>query len=146
MVRGRPRPFVDTNVLFSGLYSSLGPSASVLRQHAEGRIAIVISSQVLEELVGAIRAKKPDLLPLLRVFLTQAPPELWPDPTPQEIERARECINPADAPILAAALRSEADCIVTGNTRHFTPNVARRAGVAIFTPAEYEEQLARWQN
>jgi predicted nucleic acid-binding protein len=141
MASRKPRPFIDTNVLFSGLYSPLGPSAAILRQHAQGDITIVISHQVLEELVGVIKNKKPDLLPLLHILLTHAPPELCADPTIDEVEEAKRWINPTDAPILAAARTSDADCIVTGNTRHFTPTVARRAAIKIFTPAQYVEEF-----
>lgn len=104
----------------------------------EGSLTAVISYRVLEELVGAIKAKKPEPLPLLRTFLTHVPPELCADPTADEVEEARRWINAADAPILAAARRSGADCIVTGNT---TPTAARRAGITILTPSQYLDEL-----
>lgn len=141
MARRKPRPFIDTNVLFSGFYSPFGAPAAIVRHHADGIVTIVISHQVLEELVGAIKTKKPDLLPVLHTFLTHAPPELCADPTLKEAEIARRLIHPSDAPILAAARTSGADCIVTGNTRHFTPTVAQRGGIKIFTPAPYVAQL-----
>ncbi len=128
---------MDTNVFFSGLYRASGPPATILERHIEGRINIVISRQVLEELVTTIREKKPDLLPRLQTFLTYAPPEICSDPTPAEVQRAEKWINPADAPILAAAIKARADCLVTGNVRHFTTQVARAAKVDIFTPADY---------
>ncbi|MBI2911701.1 MAG: hypothetical protein HYY05_06125 [Chloroflexi bacterium] len=71
MAQARPRPFLDTNVLFSALYSQQGPSAAILR------------------------------------------------------------------PILAAAVASGAGCLVSGNTRHFTPQVSGCAGIDIYTPAAY---------
>jgi predicted nucleic acid-binding protein len=137
MAPGKPRPFLDTNVLFSGLYRAGGPPATILERHAQGRLAAVISRQVLEELVSTIRAKKPDLLLLLQTFLTNAPPEVCADPLPAEVRRVSAFINATDAPILAAAIKCGADCLVTGNTRHFTAQVARQANLAIFTPAAY---------
>ena len=133
----RPRPFLDTNVLFSGFYRAGGPPSTILQHHIEGTITIVISRQVLEELVATVRAKKPDVLLQLEAFLTNSPPEICADPTPAEVRAVRQWINPVDAPILAAAIRSRADCLVTGNTRHFTPRVARATKIAILTPAEY---------
>jgi predicted nucleic acid-binding protein len=50
-------------------------------------------------------------------------------------------INATDAPILAAVLASQADCLVTGNTRHFTPEVARRARIRIVSATGYLEEL-----
>ena len=141
MVQARPRPFVDTNVFFSGLHSSGSPPSRILQLHAEGRIQIVISRQVLVELVSAIRSKLPEALPALQDFLTSAPPGICSDPTTEEVQQARLWINITDAPILAAALKSGADCLVTGNTRHFTPRVAERARIRILAPTEYVETL-----
>jgi len=53
------------------------------------------------------------------------------------------CINAKDAPILAAAIGSGADCVVSGNTRHFTQDAARCAGIAIYTPAAFLAALDR---
>jgi hypothetical protein len=92
-------------------------------------------------MVRTISPIKPDLLPQLQALLANAPPELCADPTQDEVVAARNLINTADAPILAAAVKSRADCIVSGNTRHFTQRVARRAGIAIYTPAAYVGQL-----
>jgi predicted nucleic acid-binding protein len=137
----RPRPFVDTNVLFSGLYGP-GSPALILAWHARGELTIVVSRQVLDELVRTIRRKRPAILSPLRTFLANAPPEVTADPGPDEVRAAEQCINARDAPILAAAVKSGADCLVSGNTRHFTPEAGRRAGITIMTPAEYLASLA----
>lgn len=109
----------------------------ILEQHLRGRITIVLSRQVLDEVVSTIRRKRPEIMSLLETFLTMVPPELCIDPDAEEVERVSSFINPSDAPILAAAVKSGADCLVTGNTRHFTSEVARRAKMAIHTPAAY---------
>ena len=137
MVAASERPFLDTNVLFSGLYNTIGPPAAILDFHVQRRLRIVISMQLLDELVRTIERKKPELLPRLTALLTNAPPELVDDPSDEQVQRVSSYINLTDAPILAVALSSGADCIVTGNTRHFTQEVARQAKIAIFTPAAY---------
>ena len=142
MAKSKPRPFVDTNVFFSAFYNPSGPPSLILRAHAQGRITIIISRQVLSELVTNLQAKKPDVLPALQTFLLNAPPEICTDPTPEEVAQARAWINPNDAPILAAAIKSEADCLVTGNTRHFTQEVAAKARISIITPADYLAMMA----
>ena len=49
-----------------------------------------------------------------------------------------ECLNHADdRHVLAAAIRIEADTIVTFNTRHFQPEALQPWGVAARTPDEY---------
>lgn len=65
MARGRPRPFLDTNVIVSGLYTPNGHAAAILDQHVQGRLVIVISRQVLEELSKTLTTKRPDLIPML---------------------------------------------------------------------------------
>ena len=134
MEASKPRLFLDTNVLFSGLYGP-GPPATLLERHVEGRLIVVISRQVLEELAGVIRRKQPAVLPRLELFLTSALPEISIDPTLEEVRQAARCINSIDTPILAAALKCRVDRLVSGNTRHFTPEVARCAGIVIVTPA-----------
>jgi putative PIN family toxin of toxin-antitoxin system len=141
MARRKPRPFFDTNVVFSGLYSSRGAPAELLRRHVDGTITIVISRQVLEELVRTVNNKAPRVTSMLHKFLASSPPELTADPSDAHVKRVSAFINTTDAPILAAALASRADCLVTGNSRHFTDEVARRARIAILTPAAYLAEL-----
>jgi predicted nucleic acid-binding protein len=102
---------------------------------------MVISGRVLDELIRTISARRPDLLPVVDRFLVDTPAELAPEPAPESLRKFSVLINIADAPILAAAVESRADCLVSGNTRHFTRRVARRAGIAIFTPAAYVANL-----
>lgn len=137
MASPEERPFLDTNVLFSGLSGSNSPPAVILDRHIEGEIVIVVSRIVLDELEGVIRRKRPAILGKLATFLAETPPDLVADPTRDEVLVAERCINPNDAPILAAAIRSSATCLVSGNTRHFTSDAARCAGISIYTPATY---------
>lgn len=141
MGEGSVRPFVDTNVWFSGFYKAGGAPARILELHALGEISIVISRQVLTELVTTLQSKAPQILPLALRFFVAAPPEIAEDPTPSAVQKAQTWINHADAPILAAAVESGADCLITGNTRHFTQHVAGQAGIAILTPAQYLRML-----
>lgn len=140
MAEASPRPFLDTNVLYSGLYSPAGPPAQILAAHSRGQIIIVVSPQVLEELVLTIQRKAPALLPLLHDLLTPTPPEVCPTPTGEEVEAAADCVNASDAPILAAARKSRADCLVTGD-RTFAREAAPCAGLPIFTPRHYLQSL-----
>lgn len=141
MEQVRPRPFLDTNVLFFGFYRAGSSPATILERHAAGDLLIVVSGQVLEELERTIRRKQPALLPLLDAFLIAAPPEVTMDPPAEVVQDAERSINPTDAPILAAAVVSGADCLISGNTRHFTQVVAGCAGIAIFTPVDYLASL-----
>lgn len=137
------RPFLDANILFSGLDRPLGNPGRILGAHAEGRIHGVFTPYLLQEVFGVMERIRPTLTPLLHRFLDASPFEIWPDPDASDVQLARAWINRADAPILAAVIASRADCLVTGNVRDFTHRVARNADVRILTPAEYVASLDR---
>ncbi len=132
------RIFLDANVIFSGLYSASGAPAVILQSHIDGAITAVVSRQVIDEIVATIRVKRPDLAPLLFFLLQNAPFEVQPDADAGKVA-ACAAAHAADAPILAAAIDAQADALVTGNTRHFTPHVARASGPRILTPAQFVE-------
>lgn len=138
----RPRVFLDTNVILSGLYSPSGAPAKVLRLAIEGQIQVVISRQVLEELVRTFRSKLPDKLEALQRFLTGFLPEVQQDPPPEEVRRWNGVIGQTDAPILAAAVQAKPDYLVTGDKRFMAPEVARESGLRILYPRELLEELS----
>src|SRR3972149_7574041 len=103
----RPRVFLDTNVIFSALRSPAGPPAEILQLHILGRIAVVVSSQVLDELARTIAAKLPAKMGALQTLLLSSPPEVVADPPQDEVDRWARLVNPVDAPIIAAAAAAE---------------------------------------
>ena len=50
---------------------------------------------------------------------------------------ARRLPDPDDEPFLEAAIAGAADCLVTGNVTHFSPEA--RAGARVVTPADFIE-------
>jgi len=137
----RRRIFLDANVIFAGLYSTRGAPNAILKAHIDGLVAAVVSRQVIEETVANIRNKQPHLVPILYFLLQNAPFEIQPDPTADEVQRWAGIIHPTDAPVLAAAIAAQPDALVTGNTRHFTPEVAKKAHLRILTPAQFVEEI-----
>ena len=57
----KPRIILDTNVLFAGLYSSLGASYQVLRAVEEKKIKIVLSTTLLFEYEEVLKRKQSEL-------------------------------------------------------------------------------------
>lgn len=143
MAGSKPRPFLDSNVLFSAFYRPDSAPGTLLRRHAQGQISIVVSAVVLEEASRNVQLKQFARFPRLQAFLRETPPEIAPVPSAAAIQAVEHCINAKDAPILAAAIGSGADCVVSGNTRHFTQAAAECAGIAIFTPVDYLAALDR---
>lgn len=142
MAGNSPRVFLDSNVVYSGLHSPGGSPGEILRMHIEGEIEAVVSQQVLEEVVRNVRKTLPSALPALRQLLLSAPPEVYRNATPEEINRWSGILGGDDAPILAAAIGAQPDFMVTGD-RHFfrDPGVLRRCGLDILKPAEFLERL-----
>src|SRR5207247_10588844 len=99
MARAEPRPFLDINVIYSVLYTDRGAPARLIDLHFSGQLTIVVSSQVIEELIRNIRVKQPGLTARMYEFLSGTPPLLSPDPALSEIERAAACMNRVDAAI-----------------------------------------------
>ena len=141
--RPRPRVFLDTNVLFSGLYSAEGSPGEILRLYVQGEITVVVSRQVLEELVQNVRQKLPQELSALETLLAGVPPEVVADLPAEGVAQARRVINMVDAPILAAAILAGPDLLVTGNTRYFLddPEISRFSGLSIMTPAQFVDHF-----
>lgn len=140
----RPRIFLDSNVIFSGLYSAEGAPGVILERYIQGELRLVISPQVLEEVVRTVKEKLPAALLALSRLLMSIPPEICPDPSRQEVIRWAEVMPIADAAILSAAVAAQPDCLVTGD-KHFleNPGISERTGLNIVTPAQFLEWLEK---
>jgi len=138
----RLRVFLDSNVIFSGLYSSSGAPGAILEHFVEGRLEVVISQQVLEEVVRTVKEKLPEVLPTLRRLLTSAPPEVRKNPPPEEVTRWAGLMNTEDAAILAAAAAAQPAYLITGD-KHFlgSPGISQKSGLHIVSPAQFLERF-----
>ncbi|MBI2303703.1 MAG: putative toxin-antitoxin system toxin component, PIN family [Chloroflexi bacterium] len=142
----RPSPklrvFLDSNVILSGLHSSAGAPGIILERFIEGELMVVISQQVLEEVVRTINEKLPGALPTLKRLLVSIIPEIVKDPSPQEVTPWAEIIHPDDAGILTAAVAAQPDYLITGDKHFFeNPSIAGKSGLHIVTPAQFLECL-----
>jgi putative PIN family toxin of toxin-antitoxin system len=136
------RVFLDTNVIFSGLYSSAGPAGIIVERFINGEFTVVISQQVLEEVVRTIKEKLPVALPALRTLLESVALEIVNDPAYTELVRWKHLINSDDAAILAAAEAAQPDYLVTGD-KHFldNPAIIEKSGLCIVSPARFLDHL-----
>jgi len=140
----KPRVFLDSNVIFSGIYSSRGAPGIILERFIEGRLRVVISQQVLDEVIQTIKEKLPKALPALRRLLVNMPLEICKDPAPEEVKRWAGLLDAGDAAILAAAVAAQPDYFVTGDRRFLeNPNIAEKAKLQIVTPAQFMESMGK---
>ena len=136
--KAKTRAFLDSNVIFSGLYSGKGPPGAVLEQAVEGRFSMVTSRQVLYEVVRTISGKLPGALSSLQTLLLNMPLEVCEDPDPSVVEAWSKIVGADDAPIAAAASIAEVDFLVSGDS-HFLKAMAaaEKRGLRIVSPSEF---------
>jgi putative PIN family toxin of toxin-antitoxin system len=142
--KSKPRVFLDSNVIFSGLYSHEGAPGIILEHFVRGNISVVVSQQVLEEVIRTVKEKLPDSLPALRRLLVNTPPEVAADPELPDVKRWTKKLHLGDAAILAAAIAAQPDYFITGD-RHFIENldIAKEMGLNIVAPAQFLKIMDR---
>lgn len=137
------RVFVDASVLFAAAYSTTGSSREVVRFAIEGSVQVVLGEYVLEEAERNLALKAPAALRAFRELIELIAPEVVGRPTASELSEAAAYINVKDAPVIAAAVKAGADCLVTWDRKHFidVPGVAMKSGLLILTPEELLTRL-----
>lgn len=131
---------VDTNVIVSGLLAPYGPAGEIVRMVSAGHLILCYDARILAEYAEVlVRPKFPferhvvaDLLAQVRaagIIVVTVPLRLrLPDPDAEMF--------------LQAALAGGADCLITGNMKHYP--AAARQGVKVVTPAEFLRD--RWKS
>jgi predicted nucleic acid-binding protein len=145
MIR-KPRLFLDTSALFTGIWSSEG-GARVLLRMGEARAAhLFVSSQVLGELEDVIRRKAPQHLATLTILLDRAQTEIGQTAPLELVERSRKlAVHSGDAHILADAWFNRVDYLVTLDQAHFlnVPDLGNQIPFLIGTPGDSLAWLRR---
>lgn len=137
----RPRVFLDTNVVISGLYSPNGTPARILHLHSINRIRAVVSQLVIDESIRTAQIKLPVALFALHSWLTKEPPEIVAEPPDAAIEAMIAVVPFEDAAILAAALASQVDYLVTGDRTFLREACKAQTAVAVLSPREFLDQF-----
>jgi len=124
---------VDTNVLVAGLLSPFGPPGEILRMVASGTLRLCFDARILTEYEEVLaRPKFRFNTEQTRALMDHIQAEgfsVASNPLPVRLP------DQSDEPFLESAVASKADCLITGNTRHFPP--ARRQGMTILSPREF---------
>ena len=130
------RLVVDTNVLVSGLLSPFGPPGAIVQLIAAGRVRLCYDARIFAEYLEVLRRPmfpfgEAEVTALLSAVAATG--ELT-----GTVPLAAQLPDPTDAPFLEVAIAASAECLVTGNTRHFPP--AHRHGTPVVTPRELLER------
>lgn len=138
MQRQRLKVFLDSSALIAGVASTKGAARAVLQLAEIGLIELIVSRQVIVEADRNIEEKLPEMLSEYRGFIKLLAPVLLDDPLQKDVAKYLTVINPNDAPILASAVISGADFLVTWDKKHFiSKNIRVHSGLKIVTPGEF---------
>lgn len=112
--------FLDSSVLIAACASKSGASALILGYCRKKKITGFISLGVIGEARKNV-LEKLDVKGFLRLkfFIDKAGLKFVSEPKIKEIIEANKAINEKDAPILAAAIKSQARFIITLDRKHF---------------------------
>ena len=150
--RKRVRLFLDSNVLTAGIVSPWGLDKAVLSLCAARICRLVLAEAVREEVeenlltrlgkVGSPEANR--LLDDYARLIALMKPEIVPYPSIAAVRASRHLIrHEADVPVLLSAMASRPDWVLTHNTKHFTPAVAKPTGLQFATPVEFFQTLSK---
>jgi uncharacterized protein len=131
---------VDTNVLVAGLLSPFGRPGEVVRMIAAGHLSLLYDSRIMTEYAQVLRRTKFSLSPKhIEVLLEQVKAEgIIVTSVPLLVHLP----DKDDEVFLEVALAGHAECLITGNLKHFP--VAARQGMRILAPAEFLD--VHWQS
>jgi len=129
------RVFLDTSALVSGLNSTTGASGVILLLFKFRKISLLVSEEVIIEANRVIQSKLPLLQAEFQNFLRGAP-EIAPRITPRDIRRALAILDSEDTDILAVALKSKADFLITLD-KSFLAHIVNKTAVRAAYPGEF---------
>ncbi len=129
------RVVLDTNVLVSGLISPGGPPGMILSMVINKSLRVCYDPRILAEYLEVLQRPEFDisadrisgLLAQITASGEGAQVSALQMPLP----------DPDDMAFLEVALAAQAECIITGNLKHFPSSC--RQGMRVFSPAEFLE-------
>ncbi len=109
----KPRVMLDTNVFITGIGWPRW-QREVLLAGLRGDIQLLAAPYVLDEARRVIAKRFPQSRQAFEDFLAQAPIEVVPDPSKQEVDANTQLIRDiADVPVVLAAINAKVDYLVS---------------------------------
>lgn len=143
MMRRIHRIFLDTSVIFAAVLSETGGARKLFILGEAGVLQLIVGSTVLRECEEVVRRKVPASLPTLAYLLELGKVEIVAQSSADFIEQATDIVAyKPDAYVLAEAIGSEPDWLITHDKAHFL-NVNSRSKLAfrIGTPGDLIQSL-----
>lgn len=130
--------FLDSSVLIAAAISSKGSARDLIIKALHGELEIVVSDLVIEETQRNIANKAPKALSALQIFLEALNPEVI-SPTKTLILKVSKTVELKDAPIVAGAISSKSDYLVSYDRKHllqFKAEIKTSFKIKVVTPDE----------
>jgi putative PIN family toxin of toxin-antitoxin system len=129
------RIVLDTNVLVSGLLQPFGPSGQIVRLVASGDLVLSHDPRILAEYQEVLLRKKfgfdPERVETLLEEIRAGGIPVAARPLAVRLP------DSDDEPFLEVALAGEAQCLVTGNARHYPAEAS--SGIEVLSPRSFLE-------
>jgi uncharacterized protein len=126
---------LDTNVLVSGLLQPFGPPGQIVRLVASGELLLCHDPRILAEYEDVLSREKFGLDPeRIEILLEEIRTAGVPIAAPPLAVRLPDV---DDEPFLEVARAGAAQCLVTGNVKHYPAKA--RSGVEVLTPRSFIE-------
>jgi predicted nucleic acid-binding protein len=138
------RIFLDSSVLYAAAFSAKGPARRLILKGLEGSIALAISDLVLEETKRNLIKNAPSALPYFAILADLLSPFIT-NPTKAQVLKAAQIVHLKDAPIVAAAVKANADYLATHDVKHLLSHaqaIADAYVITVLTPADLLSVLA----
>lgn len=130
--------FIDSSVLIAAAISSKGSARDLIMKAFRSELKVVISDLVIEETQRNLANKAPKALPALQLFLEILNPEVV-SPIKTLVLKVLKVIEIKDAPIVAGAISSKADYLISFDRKHilkYRAEIKANFKVKVVTPDE----------
>ena len=144
MAKKGHKVFLDSNVILSGLLSDKGSPRIILDILSLGLPVLsgATGQYNIMEIERNLKKKMPDVIPIYKKYLPVINLEIIPLPSSTMVNRLSKHIPAKDAPVLASAISSRADYLVTGDKKDFfKPGAKGKYGFKIISPSEFVEKI-----
>ncbi len=131
------RVIIDTNIILSAALFPEGKVSKVLFYLLKTH-RVIIASYSINECTVVFKKKFPNKIRYLEKFLERIEFELFETPSDIDTKDYPSIRDPSDVPVLASAILSDADILLTGDNDFSAIKVRKPL---IFTPSQYFQLL-----
>jgi len=144
MERKKVKVFLDSNVIISGLLSEKSYPRMTLDLCCLDleTVQFFTGKYNLIEIERTLKKKLPEALSVYQKYLPILKLSVIPLSEKKHVVKFTKIISPEDAPVLASAIESGMNYLVTGDKKHFTPVKEKKTyPVRIISPSEFINEI-----